>query len=382
MMLSISEIKADQAQLPTFLNEFVDSNSIRYITINDRKKVVISDNICALLASRIHERFGHIGYTHMLTMLQPLYYAKNIYKIIKKITSECTICVKNKTRTSRKRGSLGHLGPASKPYEVMSLDTIGGFGDKSSSKRYIHLLVDHFTRYAFISTSATQNANDFIRLVARVQKSDKIGLLLTDQFGGLTSSKFENYLNSQGITRILTATDAPFSNGLNERLNQTLVNRIRCHMNSSQNKTSWPISALRCTEEYNDTVHSVTKFSPRYLLYGKYPDVIPPELLPNRDLNQNRVTAFQNSIRNHDANKIRYDKTKMNASFSVGDKVFIENGNKLNRDKLDPIRIGPFPIIEKKSDHVFLVQCGPSLRKKRLYHISKMVPFISQDDKK
>jgi hypothetical protein len=30
---------------------------------------------------------------------------------------------------------------------------------------------------------------------------------------------------------IFTAVNAPFSNGLNERLNQTLVNKIRCAIN-------------------------------------------------------------------------------------------------------------------------------------------------------
>ena len=30
----------------------------------------------------------------------------------------------------------------------MSLDTIGGFGGNGSNKRYLHLLVDHFSRYA------------------------------------------------------------------------------------------------------------------------------------------------------------------------------------------------------------------------------------------
>ena len=81
-MLSISEIKADQSQLPTFTNENVDSNAIRHITINGKNKVVISDQACTRLVLRIHENFGHIGYAHMLAMLQPLYYAKNIYKII------------------------------------------------------------------------------------------------------------------------------------------------------------------------------------------------------------------------------------------------------------------------------------------------------------
>jgi len=95
--------------------------------------------------------------------------------------------------------------------------------------------------------------------------------------------------------------------------------------------------ASRCAEEYNDTVHSVTKFSPRYLLLGKHPQVLPTELLPDWDLNQDRAIAYQNSICSHEANKGRYDETKVNSSFKIGDRVFIENGNKLNRSKMDPI---------------------------------------------
>ncbi|KYN42703.1 hypothetical protein ALC56_02880 [Trachymyrmex septentrionalis] len=35
---------------------------------------------------------------------------------------------------------------------------------------------------------------------------------------------------------IITTVDAPFSNGLNERLNQTLINKIRCKINENEEK--------------------------------------------------------------------------------------------------------------------------------------------------
>jgi len=38
----------------------------------------------------------------------------------------------------------------------MSIDTIGDFGGQRSTKKYLHLIVDHFTRYSFISTSKTK----------------------------------------------------------------------------------------------------------------------------------------------------------------------------------------------------------------------------------
>ena len=51
-------------------------------------------------------------------------------------------------RRTRRSGLLGFFGPATRPFQIMSLDTIGGFGGNGSNKRYLHLLVDHFSRYA------------------------------------------------------------------------------------------------------------------------------------------------------------------------------------------------------------------------------------------
>lgn len=114
---------------------------------------------------------------------------------------------------------MSHLGPATKPFEIMSIDTIGGFGGSKSTKKYLHLLVDHFTRYAFISTSRTQNANDFIKLVRDVIKTDEIETILTDQYPGINSREFKEFLEENNIKLIFTAVNTPFSNGLNERLN-------------------------------------------------------------------------------------------------------------------------------------------------------------------
>lgn len=169
--LSLSEIKKDQENIPFCTNEFTETKTnTRYITISGRNKVILSDSGCRILVNRMHSQFGHIGYTHLVQMIQPYYYSKNLFKIMKSVTTACEICIKNKTRTPRKFGPMGHLGPASEPFQIMSLDTIGGFGDRSSSHNYLHLLVDHFTRYAYVSTSKTQNSKDFINIISQIQK--------------------------------------------------------------------------------------------------------------------------------------------------------------------------------------------------------------------
>jgi len=121
----------------------------------------------------------------MLKKLSPLYTAKNFTKNIKKICRGCETYTKNKMRGQNKYGLMSHLHPATKPFEIVSIDTIGGLGGSRSTKRYLHLLVDHFTRYAFIITSKTQNTKDFVKLTNNIAETEDIDMLLTDQYPGI-----------------------------------------------------------------------------------------------------------------------------------------------------------------------------------------------------
>lgn len=134
-------------------------------------------------------------------------------------------------------------------------------------KKYLHLAVDHFTRFVYIITSKTQVAKDFINLIKKVEKNGSIELVLSDQYPGINSAQFKQYLNKQKIALVFTAVDCAFSNGLNERTNQTLVNRIPCKIYENGNK-SWPKVAEECVKDYNNTIHSSTGFTPNYLLTG------------------------------------------------------------------------------------------------------------------
>ncbi|XP_018393521.1 PREDICTED: uncharacterized protein LOC108772486 [Cyphomyrmex costatus] len=174
-----------------------------------------------------HKEWFHIGTRQMINKTCPYYTTKNLTKKIKRECKNCEICIKNKSRGQKKYGLMSHLGPATKPFEIMSIDTIGGFGGQRSTKKYLHLIVDHFTRYAFISTSKTQNATDFIKLTKNVLETDEIETILTDQYPGINSKEFKEFLKENDVKLIFTAVNAPFSNGLNERLNQTLINKIR-----------------------------------------------------------------------------------------------------------------------------------------------------------
>lgn len=55
--------------------------------------------------------------------ISPFQTAQNLTGNIKKVCRNCEVCIKNKSRGGDKIGLLSHLGPAEKPFEIVSIDT-------------------------------------------------------------------------------------------------------------------------------------------------------------------------------------------------------------------------------------------------------------------
>lgn len=377
-LISIQEIKDDQEKNKEAImnNRNVEyKEEIFYKCMKGNKRIFLSQEKGKELIEKIHFQLGHIGTHHTLLHIRPHYYFSNMDEMVKRYCDSCHICKKNKTRRGRSIGLLSQLGPASEPYEIMSIDTVGGFGGNNSTKRYLHILVDHFSRYAFTSSSSGQTTKEYIRLLDPILQNHSVKILLADQYASIKSKKFRDYLLEKGVTMVFTSVDCPQSNGLNERLNQTLVNRIRCKVNSPEGRTqTWSKIAESCTSEYNKTIHSTTKFTPRYLLLGEDLEIIPSQLRKKRNLQIDREEAIKNSNLNHKRNKLRCDKNRRIYGFKEKELVYIEKGNKLNRNKLDEVRSGPFPIIRRISNSMYEVACGINGSEPIICHSSKLTP--------
>jgi len=279
--IKIEEIEYDQKhniELQDIKNTLIFKRNIYFKKVRGKEKIILSENFSKKFIRKIHSSYCHIGTKQTKAKIKPYYETKNLDQNIKKICESCETCIKNKSRGGHKIGLMSQLGPATYPYKIVSIDTIGGFGGSRSTKKYLHLLVDHFTRYAHILTSKTQNANDFIKLIRNTTVDNKIGMILSDQYPGINSKEFKDFLDKENIILTFTAVNAPFSNGLNERLNQTLVNKIRCKINEKKIKSAWTTIAHECVDKYNKTEHTVTGFSPQYLLKGTNTAPIPEEL--------------------------------------------------------------------------------------------------------
>jgi len=134
-----------------------------------------------------------------------------------------------------------------------------------------------------------------------------------------------------------------------------------------------------CTsvEKYNGTEHTVTKFAPKYLLEGENLNVLPLELkkrCTKEVLKRDRKLAFKNTIKSHDHIKKIFDLHRQNHELKVGDRVYVENGNRFNRKKLEELRIGPNKTLKKISNSIYEVDIGHRKAESNLYHVTKLTP--------
>lgn len=92
------------------------------------------------------------------------------------------------------------------------------------------------------------------------------------------------------------------------------------------------------------------------------------------ELLQDRKLALENSIKSHNYNKEQFDKKRKLYKYNTGDLVYTENGNRLNRKKLDELKIGPYKISEKISSSIYKIDTGHSKSQLNIFHITKLVP--------
>ena len=97
-------------------------------------KIFIPDDLIGQLLNEFHKEFGHIGAKKMLALISSNYYFKNISEKINQFLLKCEICQTNKINRRKKLGQLSQIGPAQNPYDIISIDTIGGFSGYNSKK--------------------------------------------------------------------------------------------------------------------------------------------------------------------------------------------------------------------------------------------------------
>lgn len=342
---------------------------------NDNVRIFIPESLRKNIIEKCHMKYGHIGSSKILKILSPQYYWPLMNDDINNYVKSCLTCCRNKSKPGKKFGELSQLGPATEPFKIISIDTVGGLNGYGSVKCYLHVAIDNFSRFVWYTCSKSQTAKDFINLLNQIISLKKPECIVADQYAGIKSKELINYLEKNDIKIIFIPAHSPQSNGMCERVNATLVTRLRCYFNENSNKKlSWPNAMKNLVTQYNETPHSVTGYAPMFLLLGVN-SISNPLNNSNVSLEQARKIALNKSNAHHEKSKVKYDQSHEKFSFQPGDNVFIQYKNKIQRKKLDPLYSGPHKVIKKFSNVLYEVETDKQGKKTEVVHINNMRPY-------
>ena len=137
-------------------------------------------------------------------------------------------------------------------------------GHSSFSKVYLmHLKSDTFETF-----------KRYEALLMR-QKGARIKRLISDRGGEYLSTDFSDHLQKEGILRNLTVHDTPEHNGIAERLNRTLLEKVRAMLHASQlPKSLWGEAIQHAVYLKNVTsTKSLNGKTPYEIYYGIKPNL-------------------------------------------------------------------------------------------------------------
>ncbi|UYV61720.1 hypothetical protein LAZ67_1006159 [Cordylochernes scorpioides] len=141
--------------------------------------------------------------------------------------------------------------------------------------------------------------------------------LLSDRAPAFTSE------NSSCIQPLLTTSNNPQANGLIERLNSTITEKLRL-IYLENPKTSWTELIEQVVQIYNQSPHTVTGFPPIFLMLNSIPPELKTHYNPFPDVQKARQLAFSRTQLKHERDKQRYDKGHQAPNFEIGDLVLVK----------------------------------------------------------
>lgn len=206
-----------------------------------------------------HVRLGHPSLKYLLKLQRVDERLKNV-KFDKSIV-DCEVCIlaklqKKPFNTIRER--------AQQPMQVIHADVMGPISPIThpNKKRFVVVFIDDFSRkamaYAMKSKSETGEYFElFLKSMRNVLGYDaKVCYLRSDKGTEFLGGEIQNVLKREGIQNDTSAPHTPQHNGVAERFNRTISQKVRAYMlDSHLPKSIWDLAVSAAVYAYNRTPH-------------------------------------------------------------------------------------------------------------------------------
>ena len=240
---------------------------------------------------------GHMGVERTLQRIRKSLWWPGVTKDVKTYVQSCPECQKVARRPMKV--PLVKMPIIGKPFERIAMDIVGPLPKTTSGHQYILVISDYATRfpeaYPLRRFTAVSVADKLMDLFSRVGVPNEI---LTDQGTNFTSELLKELYQMLGIKAITTSPYHPQTDGLVERLNQTL--KFMLKKTSRSTRRQWDKMLPLILFAYREIPQETTGFSPFELLYSR--DVKGPmDILKDQWIatqpEENDITSYVLSLR-------------------------------------------------------------------------------------
>jgi hypothetical protein len=226
-----------------------------------------------------HKRFAHLSYGN-LAKLQQLNMVTGLQLTAKDFQHArdevCEPCVLAKHTKSPFPTSTSQ---ATERLELIHMDLMGPLQVPSlGGNNYIATFLDDYSRYAeIVPLSHKSDAGDAIKDIItkwETQTGCTVRRVRSDRGGEYVNTAVTTYFKSKGIVHETTAPYTPEQNGRAERLNRTLMEKVRALLITSQLPTKlWGEAASTACYLRNRSPTGSFEATPYELFYKQKPDV-------------------------------------------------------------------------------------------------------------
>ena len=307
---------------------------------------------------------AHMGVERTMGKTIQSFWWPRMYTDVKKYVEACEKCQRTKPGKRKKAVIGGHpMGAA--PFDLIACDLLS-MPESTDGNKYILMIADYFTRFLIAVPVKDKTATTIAKAIVyhQVLKYGPPRRILTDNGGEFKNELLDEVCKALKTTKIYTSPFHPQTDGVVERLNQTVLNMMSVYVDADQR--NWDEVLPFITFAHNAAPTVATGISPFKALYGREcPTPIELALEPSytklqgKDMNQTwqemhanmQETAawmqeFQNQQKNKEA-RVANRKRAQPQQFESGMVVWILNNkppSETQKPKLLPRYRGPFVV--------------------------------------
>ena len=343
---------------------------------------------------------GHQGFERTYAALRNKYYWPSMYNDINQYVQTCEICQQTKRAYHSKPPPL-QPQPTHDIFNRWHMDILSGLPTTKDKYKHILLVVDSYSKWCEAFPLRTQEATEVAAVLYReiITRYGSPRVLISDRGKNFMSNLVKALSELFNITRHLTSSYRPQTNGAVERMNSVIVQALRAYTKDQQDDWIDVLPGIMMAYRATPATQS-THYSPFFLLYGREMTLpIDTALIPKdhlaqdhriflsrilQNLERTRKIAAKNIAEAQQRYKEQYDKNSKEPDFRPAQRVWlyctkvpVGKAPKLHRKWAGPYyitRIGP--------NHTYkLRNCATNKEVKSMINAQRLKPYYDPNNR-